>query len=133
MYIMLLWTTGYMCLCTPGSTVFLGRPLSSWVRHWIVRKDPFAETPFSCDPIGQLQVGNEPEIGNGRKMAGEMAGHFSGKARNGRANGRIAEIWPFSCLSGHLPAIFSGHFGPSPKNGRRHFSAIFDFGLISNL
>ena len=45
--------------------------------------------PNSCDPIGQLQVGNEPEIGNGRKMAGEMAGG--------------------------------------------HFSAISDFGLISNL
>ena len=70
----------------------------------------------NCDPTGQLQVGNEPEIGNGRKMAGEMAGgHFSGKARNsrknGRANGRTGRKWPnFRC-----PAIFSAIFRGRPE------------------
>ena len=92
----------------------------------------------SCDPIGQLQVGNEPEIGNGRKMAGEMAGsHFSGKARNGRkngrANGRTGRKWPnfrypaiFSAISGLPRKMAAGHFAG-------HFSAISEFGLISNL
>ena len=86
---------------------------------------------LTCDPIGQLQVGNEPEIGNGRKN-GRRNGRrpfFGGRpdlaGKNGRANGRIAEIWPFSACPAICPGHFSGHFGPSPKNGRRPFRRPF--------
>ena len=47
---------------------------------------------------------------NGRKMAGQMAGQ--------------AEMAKFQ-LSGHLPGLFFGHFGDSPKNGRRPFRQPF--------
>ena len=68
-------------------------------------------------PLDQLQVGNGPETGNGRRMAGEMAGgHFSGRAQNGRKNGqpngrtgkKMAATQPFA-------RPFFGHFGALPE------------------
>ena len=85
-----------------------------------------------------VQVGNEPEIGNGRKMAGEMAGgHFPGKAQNGRkngwANGRTGRKWPNFRYPAICPAIFSAVSGLPRKMAAGHFSAISDLGLVSHL
>ena len=83
-----------------------------------------------CNPIDQLQVGSEPETGVGRKMAGSWRNckrPFWGKAENGRANGRIAEIWHFLPVRPFAWPFFFAIFGLRRHMAAGHSAGHFQF------
>ena len=56
------------------------------------------------------------EMGPKLEMAGEMAGgHFSGRAQNGRPNGRTGRNWPNMRYPAKIALPLFGHFAALPK------------------